>query len=67
MDDIKKLFEKGKSQGYISNLDLEKFLPPNIVEQEQVDDIIRMLNDMGIEVRKEKAKIINLKGDHADD
>ena len=63
----KELVEKGRSQGYISNLDLGKFLPPDIVEQGHIEDVIRMLNDMGIEVRKEKAEVINLRENNNDE
>jgi len=60
MSDLRKIVEKAKSQGFISYLDVIKYLPPDIVEQDQIEDILSMLSDMGIEVRKDKAEVISI-------
>ncbi len=56
--DIKELVIKGKSQGYISYLDFKECLPSGIMDEDQIKDIMQMLIDMGIEIRKEKADVI---------
>ena len=56
--DIKELVRKGKSQGYISYLDFKECLPSGIMDEDQIKDIMQMLIDMGIEIRKEKADVI---------
>ena len=60
MDNLRELIEKGKAQGFISQLELQKYLPPDVIEPEQLEDIVVMLKDMGIEVRKEKAEVFQL-------
>ena len=57
---LKNLVAKGKSQGYISYLDLKDCLPEEITENDLKEDIVTMLKDMGIEVRMEKAEVIRL-------
>jgi RNA polymerase primary sigma factor len=59
MKDLKELIKTGKSQGYINHLDLQDHLPFDIVDKEQIEDFIQMLKEMGIEVKKEKAEVIN--------
>ncbi len=67
MHEIKKLVEKGKSQGYVSRVDFNNCLAIDDMMQEHIDDIIQMLNDMGIEVRMEKAEVIKLKNRKKDE
>jgi RNA polymerase primary sigma factor len=59
-DSLRKLFKKWKAQGYAEYLEFKEALSPDIVEQEQVDDIIEMINEMGIEVRMVKSQLIDL-------
>jgi len=59
MNDIGNLVQRGKSQGYLDYHDLLAYLPTDIVEQDQIDDIMRMLRDMGIEIRMTKAEVVN--------
>lgn len=66
MDDIGELVQRGKTQGYLDYHDLLAHLPTDIVEQEHIDDIIRMLNDMGIKIRIKKAEVINLRENNDD-
>ncbi len=47
---LKELIAKGKEQGYLTYADVNDHLPENIADPEQVEDIIRMINDMGITV-----------------
>ncbi|MEH6627238.1 MAG: RNA polymerase sigma factor RpoD [Motiliproteus sp.] len=47
---LKDLIAKGKEQGYLTFTDVNDHLPEDISDPEQVEDIIRMINDMGIKV-----------------
>ncbi len=47
---LKDLITKGKEQGYLTYSEVNDHLPPDIVDPEQIEDIIGMINDMGIRV-----------------
>ena len=47
---IKLLIAKGKEQGYLTFAEVNDHLPDDIVDSDQIEDIIRMINDMGIQV-----------------
>ncbi|MCW7993596.1 RNA polymerase sigma factor RpoD [Vibrio parahaemolyticus] len=47
---LKLLVIKGKEQGYQTYAEVNDHLPAEIVDSEQVEDIIQMINDMGIKV-----------------
>ncbi len=47
---LKLLIARGKEQGYLTYAEVNDHLPPDIVDPEQIEDIIRMINDMGIQV-----------------
>jgi len=48
---IRSLIAKGKEQGYLTYREVNDHLPDDI-DPEQVEDIINMINDMGIEVHE---------------
>ncbi|MGQ9660338.1 MAG: RNA polymerase sigma factor RpoD [Thermochromatium sp.] len=48
---LKQLIAKGKEQGYLTYTEVNDHLPPGIVEADQIEDIIQMINDMGILVQ----------------
>ncbi len=50
---IKELIARGKMQGYLTYAEVNDHLPSDIIDPEQVEDIIAMLNEMGIEVVEE--------------
>ena len=50
--EIKTLIIKGKEQGYLTYAEVNDHLPDDIVDPEQLEDIIGMINDMGIEVHE---------------
>jgi len=50
--EIKSLIIKGKEQGYLTYAEVNDHLPDDIVDPEQLEDIIGMINDMGIEVHE---------------
>ncbi len=47
---IKLLIAKGKEQGYLTFSEVNDHLPQDIIDSDQIEDIIRMINDMGIQV-----------------
>jgi RNA polymerase primary sigma factor len=47
---LKLLVAKGKEQGYLTYAEVNDHLPQEIVDSEQIEDIIQMINDMGIQV-----------------
>ena len=47
---LKELISRGREQGYLTYADVNDHLPEEISDPEQVEDIIRMINDMGIKV-----------------
>ena len=47
---IKTLIVKGKEQGYLTYAEVNDHLPDTIVDPEQIEDIVTMINDMGIKV-----------------
>ncbi len=47
---LKLLVAKGKEQGYLTYADVNDHLPQDIVDSDQIEDIIQMINDMGIQV-----------------
>ena len=47
---LKDLISRGREQGYLTYADVNDHLPEEISDPEQVEDIIRMINDMGINV-----------------
>ena len=47
---LKELISRGKEQGYLTYAEVNDHLPDDISDPEQVEDIIRMINDMGIKV-----------------
>ena len=49
---LKELIRKGKQQGYLTFAEVNDHLPTNISDPEQIEEIIRMINDMGIEVHE---------------
>ncbi len=49
---IKQLIAKGKEQGFLTYAEVNDHLPDDIVDPEQIEDIIGMINDMGITVHE---------------
>ncbi|MGC5699644.1 RNA polymerase sigma factor RpoD [Pseudomonas sp. NFXW11] len=47
---LKELISRGREQGYLTYAEVNDHLPEDISDPEQVEDIIRMINDMGINV-----------------
>ncbi|MBL4608171.1 MAG: RNA polymerase sigma factor RpoD [Pseudomonadales bacterium] len=47
---LKELIAKGKEQGFLTYADVNDHLPETVSEPDQIEDIVGMLNDMGIQV-----------------
>ena len=49
---LKDLIARGKEQGYLTYTQVNDHLPDDIVDPEQIEDIVNMINDMGITVHE---------------
>jgi len=49
---LKLLIARGKEQGFLTYREVNDHLPDEIVDPEQIEDIIAMINDMGIPVHE---------------
>jgi RNA polymerase primary sigma factor len=49
---LKVLIAKGKDQGYLTYAEVNDHLPNDIVDPEQIEEIVNMINDMGITVHE---------------
>ena len=50
---LKALIARGKEQGYLTYAEVNDHLPNDIVDPEQIEDIVNMINDMGIAVHEQ--------------
>jgi len=57
---LKRLIAKGKEQGFLTYHEVNDHLPQGIVDPEQIEDIISMINDMGISVHETAPDIESL-------
>jgi len=67
---LKQLIAKGKEQGYLPYSEVNDHLPEDISDPDQVEDIIQMINDMGIQVFEsapDADELLMSEGDSADD
>ncbi len=49
---LKQLIAKGKEQGYLTYAEVNDHLPDGIVDPDQVEEIIAMINDLGVSVHE---------------
>ena len=57
---LKDLITRGKNQGYLTYAEVNDHLPADITDPEQIEEIIGMINDMGIVVSEEAPEIDEL-------
>lgn len=57
---LKELITRGKEQGYLTYAEVNDHLPADITDPEQIEDIISMINDMGIRVAEEAPEMEEL-------
>jgi RNA polymerase primary sigma factor len=49
---IRELIARGKEQGFLTYAEVNDYLPDGLIEPEQIEDIVAMINDMGIAVHE---------------
>ncbi len=67
---LKELIARGKEQGYLTYAEVNDHLPEDIADPDQVEDIIRMINDLGIsvsEVAPDAETLLMTDGDSAEE
>ena len=47
---LRELIEKGREQGFITYADINDFLPDDVSDPDQLDEVIQMVNDLGLQV-----------------
>ena len=57
---LKELISRGKEQGYLTYAEVNDHLPSDITDPEQIEDIIGMINDMGIKVSEDAPEMEEL-------
>ena len=57
---LKLLIARGKEQGYLTYAEVNDHLPNDIVDPEQIEDIVNMINDMGITVYEKAPEVDSL-------
>src|SRR3990167_2402123 len=57
---LKELISRGKERGYLTYDEVNEHLPADITDSEQIEDIISMINDMGIRVAEEAPEMEEL-------
>ena len=67
--DLKKLVLKGKAQGFLTYAEINDHLPENMHDADQIEVVVNMINDMGIEVVDKAPDIdsLTLKRDNPED
>jgi len=60
LTELKELIAKGQVQGFLTFAEVNDHLPSDVVDPEHIDDIIAMINDMGIEVHEEPPEVDSL-------
>ena len=63
---LKLLIAKGKEQGYLTYAEVNDHLPNDIVDPDQIEDIVAMINDMGISVHESAPDTDNMMINDAD-
>jgi RNA polymerase primary sigma factor len=48
--DMKRLMDKGRAKGYLTYQEVNEILPDEVVSSEQIDDVLSMLGEEGIEI-----------------
>ena len=53
---LRELIEKGREQGYITFADINDYLPDEVSDPDQLDEVIQIINDLGLQVLEEAPK-----------
>ena len=50
---LRELIEKGREQGYITFADINDYLPDEVSDPDQLDEVIQIINELGLQVLEE--------------
>ena len=50
---LRELIEKGREQGYITFADINDYLPDEVSDPDQLDEVIQIITDLGLQVLEE--------------
>ena len=50
---LRELIEKGREQGFITFADINDYLPDEVSDPDQLDEVIQIINDLGLQVLEE--------------
>ena len=66
---LKKLIIKGREQGFLTYSEINDHLPEDVHDTDQIENVVQMINDMGIDVYDQPpdADSLIMKGETADD
>ncbi len=67
---LRELIAKGREQGFLTYAEVNDHLPDDISDPDQIEDIVRMINDMGItvyEAAPDSDELLNAKENTADE
>ncbi len=62
---VRRMIEKARERGYITMEQLNEVLPPDQVSSEQIEDVMAMLSEMGINVVEEEENVETEEGGEA--
>jgi RNA polymerase primary sigma factor len=62
---LKELIAKGKMQGFLTYSEVNDHLPGDLIDPEQMEEVISMINDMGIEVHEDVPEDVEMMPDAA--
>ncbi len=57
LTELKELIAKGQAQGFLTFAEVNDHLPGDVIDPEHIDDIIALINEMGIEVHEEPPEV----------
>ncbi|MBE9536157.1 MAG: RNA polymerase sigma factor RpoD [Proteobacteria bacterium] len=65
--EVEKLISLGKEKGYLTYGDVNEILPPDVVDENQIDDVMTMFGEMEIEIVDDESKAPVRKEDEEDE
>ena len=58
---LRELIEKGREQGYITYADINDYLPDEVSDPDQLDEVIQIINDLDSKEKIELKKLLTSK------
>ena len=53
---LQELVKRGKAQGYLAEIEIREQLSDEVIDPHQIEDIITIIEDMGVKVFRENGK-----------